>query len=250
MTQQLTRLLRGTYGLAAAFLLVIVLVFVALNLGDRTFNTKMVAVTGELLEEQRQDVLQKLLAISSQARSIQQVKVILEQVDWIHRVEVSRSWPDQLTVLVVKEKPIAYWNDDAFINADGKVFVSAHAAGGDLAQLYGPVGTEKLVMQQYQQLNTALLKSGQSMDVLVLDDRGSWHFTNAAGVRVLLGKDDIMERVQRYLQVVENAALMGYMDKIRLVDTRYSNGLAVSWKTSDAGLDIAKNYKSQRELRL
>jgi hypothetical protein len=59
MTQQLTRLLRGTYGLAAAFLLVIVLVFVALNLGDRTFNTKMVAVTGELLEEQRQDVLHK-----------------------------------------------------------------------------------------------------------------------------------------------------------------------------------------------
>ena len=51
MTQQLTRLLRGTYGLAAAFLLVIVLVFVALNLGDRTFNTKMVAVTGKRLQK-------------------------------------------------------------------------------------------------------------------------------------------------------------------------------------------------------
>jgi cell division protein FtsQ len=250
MIQQLFMLFRGSHRIAAALLLVILAVFAVVNLGDRTFNTKLVAVTGELLDEQRQDVFRQLLAISSQAQSIQQVKAALEQVEWIHRVEVSRHWPDQLTVLVVEETPIAYWNDDAFINSDGKVFVSGYEAGGDLAQLYGPVGTESLVMQQYQQLNTALLKSGQSMDVLTLDDRGAWHFTNAAGVQVLLGKDDIMERVQRYLQVVDNASLMGYMENIRLVDTRYSNGLAVSWKASDAGLDIAKNYKSQRELRL
>ena len=41
-----------------------------------------------------------------------------------------------------------------------------------------------------------------------------------------------------------------YMDNINLIDARYSNGLAVSWKSSEKDLAFMTNYKNQRELRL
>ena len=230
--------------------LLVVIMFVILSSGEASYQANLVSVEGNLTEDQRQDVYQHLVNLADQKQNILQIKAMLEQVDWVHRVEVSKSWPDSLTVLVIEETPIAYWNDDAFINLDGKVFASRFQLGGDLAQLYGPVGSEKLVMQQYQQLNNALLKSNQSIDVLALGDRGGWEFTNNSGVQVLLGKDDIMERIQRYLQIVENGGLVAYMDSIRLVDARYSNGLAVSWKSQEMDLAFAKNYKIQRELRL
>ena len=227
-----------------------VIIFLLLTSGEPSYQANLVAVEGDLADDQRQDVYQRLIKIAGQKQSLQQIKTTLEEVDWIHRVEIRKSWPDRLMVLVIEETPIAYWNNDAFINLDGKVFVSSFEIGGDLAQLYGPVGSEKSVMQQYQQLNNALLKSSQSIDVLTLDDRGGWDFTNDVGVQVLLGKDDIMERIQRYLLIVENGGLATYMDNINLIDARYSNGLAVSWKSSEKDLAFMTNYKNQRELRL
>jgi len=230
--------------------LLAVIIFLLLTSGEASYQANLVAVEGDLADDQRQDVYQRLIKIAGQKQSLQQIKTTLEKVDWIHRVDVSKRWPDRLMVLVIEETPIAYWNDDAFINLDGKVFVSSFEIGGDLAQLYGPVGSEKSVMQQYQQLNNALLKSSQSIDVLTLDDLGGWDFTNDVGVQVLLGKDDIMERIQRYLLIVENGGLAAYMNNIKLVDARYSNGLAISWKSSEKDLAFTTNYKNQRELRL
>ena len=59
-----------------------------------------------------------------------------------------------------------------------------------------------------------------------------------------------MERMQRYFQVFQQAGLMEDISKIRSVDTRYSNGVAVDWKDTMDGYEVAKAYKSQREINL
>jgi hypothetical protein len=40
------------------------------------------------------------------------------------------------------------------------------------------------------------------------------------------------------------------LDEIQKIDTRYSNGIAVSWKQNMAGLGVAETYKSQRIQKL
>jgi len=105
-------------------------------------------------------------------------------------------------------------------------------------------------MQQYQQLSRALARSGQTIATLALDERGGWQFTTGQGIRVMLGKDDIMERIQRFLLVVDSAGLSSRMEDIDQIDTRYSNGMAVSWKSATKGLDIARTDNSKRELGL
>ncbi|MBD3646314.1 MAG: cell division protein FtsQ [Pseudomonadales bacterium] len=165
-------------------------------------------------------------------------------------MDVARDWPEGLIVTVHEEEAIAYGNDNAFIDEDGAVFQSPWEEGGRLPQLYGPEGKEKEVMSQYQQLSQALLRTGQSIDTLVLDERGGWQFTDRSGMRVRLGKENIMERMQRYFVVFQRANLLEEMAKIRSVDTRYPDGVAVDWKDVVDGYEVAKAYKTQREMSL
>jgi cell division protein FtsQ len=235
--------------IAVGVLILLIVTFVVFISGQK-FEMTRVSIVGDLSDDQRQNVYKRLVGAMDGGQRISKIKQMLEATDWIHHVEVSRRWPDKLLISIVNETPIAYWNDDAFISRDGKAFFSRYQHGGDLAQLYGPVGEELLVMQQYQQLNNALLKSGQEIEVLSLDDRGAWQFTNAAGVKVLLGKEHITERIQRYLQVIDDGGLESRMDNVMRIDTRYANGVSVSWKLPEKELGIAKNYRSQRELSL
>ncbi|MCB1693591.1 MAG: cell division protein FtsQ/DivIB [Pseudomonadales bacterium] len=215
--------------------------------GDE-MNVSYVAVKGELTEPQRADVYRVLIDHRQTLHDIGDVKMTLEQSPWIHRVDVRRDWPDGIVVSVLTEHPIAFWNNDAYINADGKVFTSKLVSATGLPQLFGPKDSEREVMQRYLELGSALTGSGQAVDTLTLDERGSWAFTTSRGMRVLLGKDDTMERLQRFLAVLGSGDLKARIAQVKQVDTRYSNGVAISFK--DTGLDIATTDNTQRELRL
>jgi cell division protein FtsQ len=250
MSSSAYSLLQRQRGTIAVGILIILIVALFVNISGQEFAMTRVSIVGDLSDDQRQDIYNRLVGDKGSSQRIGKIKQLLEALDWVRHVEVSRRWPDKLVISIVDETPVAYWNDDAFVSRAGKVFISKYQNGGDLAQLYGPVGQERTVMQQYQQLNNALLKSGQQIEVLSLDERGSWHFTNAVGVDVLLGKQHITERIQRYLHVLEDGGLESRMDNVLSIDTRYANGVAVRWKQPDKELDIAKNYKSQRDFRL
>ncbi|XOV87301.1 MAG: cell division protein FtsQ/DivIB [Pseudomonadota bacterium] len=231
--------------------LVVVMVVIAVNAAlDYSLEINYVAVDGELNEAQREEVLLVMRDDFQRFVRLDDIKASIESIRWIHHVEVARQWPDRVRLRVVPERPIAYWNDDSYVNEEGRAFASAHMHIGKLTQLYGPEGKEQLVMQQYQQLTKSLARTGVSLETLRLDERGAWEFTTDRKIRVLLGKEDIKERVQRYLLVMENTDLAGRMDDVEQIDTRYSNGLAVSWKSSPGDLDVAKSENMQREIRL
>lgn len=233
--------------------IVAVLVLSAIGTGawylsrDYQFDLDTVAIAGELVSQQRAELSAVLLEHKDEIEGLPDVKHLIDGVSWVHHVDVVRRWPDKLTLTVHPERAIAYWNDDAFINDEGRVFSSEYLQAGSVAQLYGPEGGQQSVMRQYLELNKALTRAGQDIEILTLDDRGSWHFTTSEGIRVMLGKDDIMERIQRFLLVVESVGLTERMNDIEQIDTRYPNGMAVSWAQS---LDVAKTENTQREPRL
>ncbi len=219
------------------------------TLEQESRDVSVVTVAGDIGMRQRKEIYGYLSEMVN-VGDIRDVKARLDRVDWVHRVEVERDWPDGLVINVHEEEAIAYWNDDAWINEEGHVFISSYEEGGRLPQLYGPEGREETVMSQYQQLSQALLRTGQVIDTLRFDERGSWEFTTRTGVKVLLGKEGIMERMQRYFLVFQSAALLEELSKIKTVDTRYSNGVAVDWRTPMEGYEVAKAYKSQRDMSL
>lgn len=204
----------------------------------------------QLTQQQRNEVLTLLSSLSLTNGNIKFLRSRIESVSWVAETTVERKWPDTLLVKVVPEKAIALWNNDAFINDVGEVFHSDYEHGQHLAQLYGPVGSEREVMRQYQLVNNALLKVGRSIQALRLDSRGAWILTNDLGIEVLLGRDELMERIQRLILIAEHVDLMGRLDEIERIDTRYANGVAVSWKHATEGMELAKTFKLQREQKL
>ncbi len=237
--------------LLVAIALVVVTAGIAVNAAlDYSLDINYVAIDGDLNDAQREEVLLVMREDFQSLTRLSDIKGSIESIEWIHHVEVSRQWPDRVRLTVVPERPIAYWNDDSYVNDEGRAFASVHAHIGKLTQLYGPQGKEQLVMQQYQQLTKSLARTGTALETLRLDERGAWEFTTDKKIRVLLGKEDIKERVQRYLFVIENTDLSGRMGEVQQIDTRYSNGLAVSWKSSPSDLDVAKSENMQREIRL
>lgn len=206
---------------------------------DRDREINFISITGNVSALQRDSVTEVLLALDTSLSDITGVRKVLTGVSWISGVDVALHWPDELVVHVRPQRAIAYWNDNAFINSDGAVFVAEHLVGGDLPQLYGPKGTEQVVMGHYQRLNRALLKSGHFIEVLVLNERGSLEFENQHGVRVVLGNADVKQRLQRFLKVSEQIEALEMTPQ--RIDTRYTNGVAVNF-IEVAGFEIVETF--------
>jgi cell division protein FtsQ len=58
---------------------------------------------------------------------------------------------------------------------------------------------------------------------------GAWQVKTASGVRIVLGRDQIIEKIRR-LVVVWGSGLDIQLNNIATIDLRYPNGLAVSWR--------------------
>jgi cell division protein FtsQ len=217
-------------------------------MSDLTERGGNMTLRSELTDDQRAEVLVQLQQSDLDLTSIEEVKAALTEIDWVHRVYVAKRWPNDLELDIRVQQAIAYWNDNGFINAEGDVFETEHIVGGDLPQLYGPSGSAQRVMNEYQQLNRVLFKTGRAIEVLTLNDRGAWEFQDFFGIRVLLGKENIRQRLQRSIAVLQEIAQTEQPGKPIRVDARYNNGVSVAWH--EKKLAIAKNFKLQRDVSL
>lgn len=220
-----------------------------MGLSESERQVNFISVNGELSSSEKSQV-ERLLASRQSLSNIDDIKKDIEAVGWIHTANITLHWPDEIAVWVVPEVAIAYWNDDAFINNEGIVFESDYYVGGELPQLYGPVGKEKVVMGHYQKLSRALVKSGHFVDVLVLNERGSIEFGSKNGVRVALGNVDIEQRLQRFLRVSREIDSMVNVPQIKKFDARYMNGVAVDFVEEGEGFEVAKTNEVQGEVNL
>ncbi len=163
------------------------------------------------------------------------IKRLLEQQEWVNRVEVQRSWPDLLQVRVREERPVARWGDRGLVNEQGRVFSPNGAISRDLPsefavlpQLRGPEQRSLAMMAQYRDFNQILRPLGIHLTGLQMEARGAWTLTLDSGIRLLIGRGNAIEKLRRFNKVYSEL-LVRYADRIVQIDARYSNGLAVTW---------------------
>jgi cell division protein FtsQ len=102
--------------------------------------------------------------------------------------------------------------------------------GGDLPHLYGPAGSELDVMERFQQLSQMLNNYGLEIKALAVTKRGAWSLETENGVEVLLGKEDLKARMQRFLTVSVRLKERGDAMLVERIDARYINGVAVHFE--------------------
>ena len=241
------KLLPGSGFLWAAAVLLAMLAFFVVSVDQRAVEN--VRVVGHLSEPQLMDVKAVLDQLTVQTSDTQELQQAVSNLDWVHHANVRKVWPGSVSVEVVPEHVIAYWNRDGFINAEGKVLVTDLLIGGDLPHLYGPAGSEVEVMTRYQQMSRLLLTHGHEIQVLRLTDRGAWSLETRDSLEVLLGKEDLKARLERFLMVSRSLADSESTGKVERMDARYINGVAVHFAEKQE-LEVAEINKNVGERSL
>jgi cell division protein FtsQ len=160
------------------------------------------------------------------------IKDALEDYAWIKTVSLRRKWPDTLIIDVTEEVAIARWGEHQLLNQEGALFSPPSiAAQVNLAELSGPDGTEKRVMQQYQVFNQLLFSKNLRIASLNLNSRGAWSLQLNNDVEVAVGSIQPVERLRRFASVYEGL-FAADIENIERFDLRYEDGIAVKHKTS------------------
>ena len=226
------RLLSRSGFAIAVFVIFGVLIFAKVSI-DKT-SVENVVFVGDLTDGQLVELRSELIAADNTVGDAEAIRTRLSSFSWVHHVNVRRKWPSTLMVEVHPEQVMAYWNDDGFINNESRVIVTDQLAAGDLPLLYGPEGTETDVMSRYQQLNRMLLSHGHEIRVLKRSDRGSWSIETRGRVQILLGKEDLKARMDRFLDVSNELQRLGDNRIVSRMDARYVNGVAVRFNGVEA----------------
>jgi cell division protein FtsQ len=237
----------STEFVSAMLLLVGLLTFATVSI-DRSIVERM-SIVGSFDERQLASIKASFNEGDIASRQVNQVKQALSELDWVHHANVRKNWPRAIEVEVFPESVIAYWNDKGFINKEGSVLYTEMLVGGDLPHLYGPAGSEVNVMEQFQQLSRMLNNFGHEMKVLSVTELGSWSLETESGVEVLLGKEDLKARMQRFLTVSVRLAERGDAKFVERMDARYINGVAVLFEKNNQ-IKFAELNKSLGERSL
>ncbi|MEH6626962.1 MAG: cell division protein FtsQ/DivIB [Motiliproteus sp.] len=157
------------------------------------------------------------------------VKQQLEINPWVHRVDVRRQWPAGLAVKVDEERPVARWGCKGLLNSDGEVFEPGDIKGYEhLPCLKGPSNRTRVMMEQFRSLSQQMRPLKLQLSTLELEPRGAWSLTLNNGIRLILGRGNVIEKVERFGRVYDSQ-LAAYASKIKQIDVRYTNGLTVTW---------------------
>ena len=194
-------------------------------------------VTGERHYTRNDDIRQSILALGAPGTFMtQDVNIIQQQIErlpWIKQASVRKQWPDELKIHLVEYVPIARWNDQHMIDAQGNAFSvpASRTSKQILPMLYGPEGSENEVLQGYRDMGQVLAKDRFTVKEAAMTARRSWQLTLTNDIKLNLGRGDTMKRLARFVELYPVLQQQSQADakRISYVDLRYDSSAAVGW---------------------
>ena len=165
------------------------------------------------------------------ALDVNEVFELVESQPWVYRASVRKKWPNTLKIYLVEQQPVAKWNDDLLLNPYGDTF-NDEGVALLLPSLYGPGGSEKTALEGYNAMHALIATTDMAIDELSLSERFAWQVQLENGIKLNLGRQEFIDRLQRFIDVYP---LLAQQEKaVKYVDLRYDTGVAVGWKDDSA----------------
>jgi cell division protein FtsQ len=157
------------------------------------------------------------------------VTVAVETLPWVESASVQRVWPDALHVTVLEQKALARWRDKALVSEQGKIFSPPAATFPDgLVELQGPDTTVAQMAVEFRVFKDVLQSAELGLKRVVLSPRRAWQLELNSGAVVLLGREEMQQRLQRFVRFYPQ--MLNGQTALQLVDMRYPNGFALKWQ--------------------
>ena len=162
--------------------------------------------------------------------NIDRVQRAVEELPWVAQASVSRLWPDTLAINIQEQKAYALWAKGGIVNQHGVLFFPQQKTYPAALPVFdGPVGMQRNMTEHYQQASKVIAPLNLHIQKLSMDSRRAVSLQLSNGIRVILGRDDLQGRLQRFARVYKKV-LAARANDIARIDMRYSNGLSVGWR--------------------
>lgn len=161
---------------------------------------------------------------------VERVREVVEELAWVSKASVRRVWPDTLSVSVVEQKPVAISKTAGLINSNGDVFKPlSKIVSTTLPVFEGDASLNKLMLSHFYKMNNLLSGINLNITYLKVDARHAVELKLNNGLKVVLGRGDSIGRLERLMRIY-NKVLANRINDIAVIDLRYTNGMAISWK--------------------
>ena len=194
------------------------------------FKIETVSVYGEieyLPQERVNDLVKSAMNQNLIGLNMQQYQDDILQESWVKSVSLKRQWLHELEVYLVEESPIAIWNEQYMVDANGGVFEPSFIPEGNWVYLSGPSNKIPEILVIYDETYKQLGKSGFSLKKIGLDENGSWTILLGNDLLLIMGSEDYSQRLSRFLRQFPDRDVL---EMIQHIDFRYKNGFSVKWR--------------------
>jgi len=155
----------------------------------------------------------------------------LKKNPWIDTATIVKNWPSGYKVTISEHQPIAYWNDSHILHTNGSLIARpTHYPLEHLPKFSGPLEQKQLMLTMYQRFCKIISPLNLYITDLCLTPARGWRLY-FAGFYLELGHSDVVAKLSRF-RGIYHQLIAGRISMIDYVDLRYSNGLAIGWKTS------------------
>jgi cell division protein FtsQ len=182
-------------------------------------------------------VLQPLVMTGFFDADMQAIHSSVSTLPWVDTVTVKRIWPDAIDIKVREKKPYARWGKNSLITERGIIFTPKNIEQfHNLTVVTGPELQQIKVLEIMKGIKTALADQSMELVEFSVNERGAWKIKLATDMEILLGRNEQLKKLQRFLKTL-TVLKKEQVEQMAIVDLRYPNGYAVSWKPGTPEID-------------
>lgn len=195
-------------------------------------------ITGNIKYTKKKDILDLFEKLNNLdlfiVKDIKKIKIEIEKIPWIKQAKVKQCWQNRIEINLVEYIPIGIWNNLFLIDSDGNVFKIPKRIkiNYNLPKLYGPDGSEKILINWFNNIEKKMLNNNLKIKLLYLNRSYSLYLVSKDNILIKLGRDNITERLKKFVKIYPKLIkkIKDIKKNIKYVDLRYYEGLAVSFK--------------------
>lgn len=186
-------------------------------------TAKLASAPVRVSEEQVARVVRNELKGNFFTADLVHLRQSLEQMPWVRKVSLRRTFPSQLEIDLEEHQAVARWNGIELVNNYGEVF--AAETEEELPEYYGPTGTAATVMQKFADFGAQIKPLERNVVQISLSPRRDWRLKLDDGLVLELGREETGKRLARFVAVY-HYSLASSAQRVSYVDLRYRSGFA------------------------
>jgi len=217
-----------------SFISLLVLLIIILKTNNREiFHFPIKNVTSsELINVNKDDISNAVKYLYSKSFfdiDLNYLKNKLEKIEWVRKINVRRSYPNEIIIDIEEHTPILIWNNKMYINMYGEKF-NVSKIDKNIPLLISDESRINEVFTYFKLFNEKL--SSRKLDFKITkimeNEIRSLTISLSSGINIQLGSKDVNNKILLFFEIYKSLNTRD-LNKIRYIDMRYSNGFSVGW---------------------